>query len=81
VIGRIDADRVQQHLDVVAGAYELATSLPAGIDHGRLVQSMGRDKKALDGLTFVLDGPDGVEVVPHVPADAVMAALDAMVHS
>ena len=25
---------------------------------------MGRDKKALDGLTFVLDGPDGVEVVP-----------------
>ena len=24
---------------------------------------MGRDKKALDGLTFVLDGPRGVEVV------------------
>ena len=34
---------------------------------------MGRDKKALDGLTFVLDGPEGVEVVagvdPAVAAD------------
>jgi 5-deoxy-5-amino-3-dehydroquinate synthase len=39
---------------------------------------MGRDKKALTGLTFVLDGPDGVEVVPDVdPADA-RAALEAM---
>ena len=27
---------------------------------------MGRDKKALDGLTFVLDGPHGVEVVAGV---------------
>ena len=24
---------------------------------------MGRDKKALDGITFVLDGPNGVEQV------------------
>ena len=36
---------------------------------------MGRDKKALDGLTFVLDGPGGVEVVPGVGEDAVRAAL------
>ena len=40
---------------------------------------MRRDKKALgDGLTFVLDGPAGVEVVPDVPADAAAQALDAM---
>ncbi len=40
---------------------------------------MGRDKKALgDGLTFVLDGPGGVEVVTGVPTDAAVAALDAM---
>ncbi len=32
---------------------------------------MARDKKAVDGLTFVLDGPDGVEVVTGVdPATA-----------
>ena len=32
-----------------------------------LLTLMGRDKKALDGLTFVLDGPHGLEVVPDVP--------------
>ena len=38
----------------------------AGSDPDQLVDLMGRDKKAIDGLTFVLDGPDGVEVVPGV---------------
>ncbi len=36
---------------------------------------MARDKKALDGLTFVLDGPRGVEVVKSVPAEAVETTL------
>jgi 5-deoxy-5-amino-3-dehydroquinate synthase len=32
---------------------------------------MAHDKKAVEGLTFVLDGPDGVEVVAGVdPATA-----------
>ena len=39
---------------------------------------MGRDKKALDGLTFVLDGPSGVEVVAGVPEAPVRAALERM---
>ena len=39
---------------------------------------MGRDKKALTGLTFVLDGSRGVEVVPDVEAEAVRAALSEM---
>ena len=39
---------------------------------------MGRDKKAIDGLTFVLDGTDGVEVVAGVPPDAARAALARM---
>jgi hypothetical protein len=44
-----------------------------------LIELMGRDKKALDGgLTFVLDGSNGVELVDHVPADAARRALDAM---
>ena len=79
VLGRIDADRVQQHIDVVGGEYELSTSMPAGLDNQALVTLMGRDKKVLsDGLTFVLDGPNGVEVVPGVPSDAALEALRRM---
>jgi 5-deoxy-5-amino-3-dehydroquinate synthase len=77
VLGRIDDARVQQHYDVVGGAYELATALPPGLDADQLVALMARDKKALDGLTFVLDGPRGVEVVPAVPEAAVKEALAA----
>jgi 5-deoxy-5-amino-3-dehydroquinate synthase len=77
VLGRIDDARVQQHYDVVGGAYELATALPTGLDPDGLLALMARDKKALDGLTFVLDGPLGVEVVNAVPADAVKDALAA----
>ena len=39
---------------------------------------MARDKKAIDGLTFVLDGPGGVEVVAGVPRAPVEAALARM---
>ncbi len=78
VLGRIDDARVQQHLDVVGGAYELETSLPDGVDRSRLLSLMSRDKKALTSLTFVLDGPRGVEVVTDVSADSVLEALDAM---
>jgi 5-deoxy-5-amino-3-dehydroquinate synthase len=74
-LGRIDDARVVEHHRVLA-AYELAAELPVGVDHDQLVELMGRDKKAIAGLTFVLDGPDGVEVVPGVdPADA-RAALE-----
>ncbi len=78
VLGRIDDARVQHHYDVVGGAYELGTRLPAGADHDRLLSLMGRDKKALTGLTFVLDGARGVEVVADVAADAVRSALSEM---
>lgn len=77
-LGRIDGDRVRQHYEVVGSSYELDTRLPAGVDHERLIASMGKDKKALTGLTFVLDGEAGVEVVPDVPADAARRALVAM---
>jgi 5-deoxy-5-amino-3-dehydroquinate synthase len=78
VLGRIDANRVQQHYAVVRDAYGLGTSLPAGADHERLVALMGRDKKAIDSLTFVLDGDAGVEVVPGVDPHAAHAALATM---
>jgi 5-deoxy-5-amino-3-dehydroquinate synthase len=78
-LGRIDQHRVDQHYEIVGGSYELDTALPPGLDPQRLIELMGRDKKALSaGLTFVLDGPSGVEVVTGVPVDAANAALDAM---
>ena len=36
---------------------------------------MGRDKKAQQDLTFVLDGPNGVETVRGVAATDVVATL------
>jgi hypothetical protein len=39
---------------------------------------MAHDKKAIDGLTFVLDGSSGVEVVTGVAVDDVRAALEAI---
>jgi 5-deoxy-5-amino-3-dehydroquinate synthase len=77
-LGRIDQSRVDEHVEVVAGEYELDVALPAGVRLDHLVELMGRDKKALDGLTFVLDGPAGVEVVSGVDEAAVMAALREM---
>ncbi len=78
-LGRIDERRVEQHYEVVGGTYELATTLPAGLDRQRLIALMSRDKKALGAeLTFVLDGPGGVEVVAGVPVDAAGDALDTM---
>ena len=50
--------------------YGLAPVLPPGSTPTELVALMGRDKKAIDGLTFVLDGPRGVEVVAGVAAAA-----------
>ena len=74
-LGRIDVARVDEHRAVVEGTYGLATTIPAGVDADELIVLMKRDKKALAGLTFVLDGPGGVEVVADVPEDDVRAGL------
>ena len=76
-LGRIDVERVAEHRRVVS-AYDLPTAVPAGLSDTELLGLMGRDKKALDGLTFVLDGPAGVEIVTDVPTDAIVSALDAV---
>ena len=76
-LGRIDQARVDDHRRVL-DAYGLAPALPSGADPDRLVALMARDKKAVDGLTFVLDGPHGVEVVAGVPRAPVEAALARM---
>lgn len=77
-LGRIDDGRVAEHYDVVGRAYALDTRLPPGVDADELVRLMARDKKAIDGLTFVLDGPLGVEVVTGVDRGAVEEALGRM---
>jgi 5-deoxy-5-amino-3-dehydroquinate synthase len=77
LLGRIDDDRVGEHRRVVA-AYGLPGQLPARADSEELIELMGRDKKALRGLTFVLDGPAGVEPVIGVERGQVEAALRAV---
>ena len=65
-LGRIGVGRVDEHRAVVAREYDLMTSPPGGLDVDELVALMHRDKKALTGLTFALDGPSGVEIVTGV---------------
>jgi 5-deoxy-5-amino-3-dehydroquinate synthase len=78
LLGRVDRSRVEEHRAVVGGSYDLPTTIPAGVDDDRLVDLIGRDKKARDGLTFVLDGPRGIEVVPDIAPAAVRDALAAV---
>jgi len=73
-MGRIDDARVEQHRRLVAG-FDLAVALPSGGDPDQLVSFMARDKKAQGALTFVLDGPDGLELVRGVDRDDVVATL------
>ncbi len=73
-LGRITEDRVAYHRLVVAG-YDLPLHLPPDVDHRELVILMARDKKAVEGLTFVLDGASGIESVADVDPRVVEATL------
>ncbi len=76
-LGRIDAGRVTEHRRVVS-AYGLPSTLPAGVDTAELLDLFGRDKKAVGGLTLVLDGPRGPEPVRGVGRDVLAASLEAI---
>jgi 5-deoxy-5-amino-3-dehydroquinate synthase len=78
ILGRIDDERVAYHQQVVAGAYGLSTALPRDCRAEDLTALMMADKKALHGLTFVLDGPNGVELVADVSTKAVTQAFSRM---
>ena len=76
-LGRIDEARVAAHRRVVSG-YGLPDRLPAVLDDAELLALFGRDKKAIDGITFVLDSDRGPEPVVGVPETVLREALAAI---
>jgi 5-deoxy-5-amino-3-dehydroquinate synthase len=76
-LGRIDRARVDEHRRTV-GAYDLPMHIPAGIDLDEVRRFIGRDKKAVHGVTWMLDGPDGVEAVRDVDPAIVDEAMEAV---
>ena len=75
-LGRIDDARVDYHELVVGQTYSLQTRMPSGLDINELMAAMARDKKALNGLTFILDSSNGLEIVSDISADVVRSELD-----
>ncbi|MDG2026263.1 MAG: 3-dehydroquinate synthase [Acidimicrobiales bacterium] len=76
-LDRIDDSRVAEHRRVLS-AYDLPFRLPASLDAGELIDLFNRDKKAIDGVTFVLDGDAGVETVVGVERDVLADAMEAI---
>lgn len=75
-LGRIDSARVVDHQRLVSGM-DLSWALPVGRDPEELVSYMARDKKAHHDLSFVLEGPEGIELVADVDKSTVMETLAA----
>jgi 5-deoxy-5-amino-3-dehydroquinate synthase len=78
-LGRIDDERVAAHDRVVGEVYGLRTRPPAGLAVDDLMTVMARDKKATNGLTFVLDSERGPEVVSGIDPAIVRSTLEAFV--
>ena len=82
LLGRIAPERVAEHRRVVS-SYGLATSLTktfgkiAAIpDSETLITLFTRDKKAVDDITFILDGPTGPEAAKNIPRTVLAEALE-----
>ena len=76
-LGRIDESRVDAHRRVVSG-YGLPHRLPPQLDDDELLALFGRDKKAIDGVTLILDSDRGPEPVIGVPESVLRDALAAV---
>ena len=76
-LGRIDEARLAEHQRVL-DAYELPTTIPDQLTDEALLALFARDKKAIDGVTFVLDGPSGVEPVVGVDPEVLTASFEAV---
>ena len=77
-LGRIDDARVAYHDDVIVREYGLDASVPPGLVSSELIDLMKRDKKSSGGLTFMLDGTHGIEMVRDVPEEIVLDCLRLM---
>ena len=77
-LGRIDDVRLAHHYKVIRDSYGLGVVIPTTIDRKVLIDLMRHDKKAINGLTFVLDGVNGVEIVSGVEEKYLHQAFDAM---
>ena len=72
---RIDEARVAYHREILAG-YDLAMTPPGNPAFSDIAPLLARDKKALDGITFILDGVDGCEVVENVDVNILERAYE-----
>jgi 5-deoxy-5-amino-3-dehydroquinate synthase len=76
-LGRIDENRMAEHRRVLS-AYDLPHRLPESLAPDELLNLFSRDKKAIDGITLVLDGDDGVETVVGVDRAVLADAMEAI---
>lgn len=75
---RISQARVEEHYKVIGQTYGLKVKPDKKINRKELIELMRHDKKAVSGLTFVLDGASGIEVVSGVSEKHLEQAFDAM---
>jgi 5-deoxy-5-amino-3-dehydroquinate synthase len=76
-LGRVDEARNAEHRRVLS-AYDLPHRLPDSLDPDQLLDLFSRDKKAIDGVTLVLDGDNGVETVVGVDRQVLADAMEAI---
>ena len=72
---RINYERVLEHRHIVE-SYGLPSVLPEKMSEEDLLFAMTRDKKAVDGFTFVLDGPNGLEIVKGIEETLIKETLN-----
>ena len=75
---RISQARVEEHYKVIGQTYGLKVKPDGRVNRKELIELMRHDKKAVSGLTFVLDGASGIEVVSGVSEKHLEQAFDAM---
>jgi len=75
---RISQARVDEHYKVIGQTYGLKVKPDERVNRKELIELMRHDKKAVLGLTFVLDGASGIEVVSGVSEKHLEQAFDAM---
>ena len=75
---RISQARVDEHYKVIGQTYGLKVKPDERVNRKELIELMRHDKKAVSGLTFVLDGASGIDVVSGVSEKHLEQAFDAM---